>query len=228
MNDLQGALLGYRDLDNARHRVMLNVTQAITDAHTVADLARGVVEALSCLQGISVGFFGRPDATGRLRMEIGAGTGLAALADEGPGGPAGRRCRPRVDEAAHGPAEVAWRSGTIERCDSYAMDRPRHRARRRPVARRGAAPRLALQRGHPVGRPARFHDGAALLHARWPGYFASDAVMTMLRQIKQSLESALSEIEERPTLASGVSGYADRVSHIARLRTGAVRCSSSR
>ena len=45
MNDLQGALLGYRDLDNARHRVMLNVTAAITDAHTVADLARGAAAA---------------------------------------------------------------------------------------------------------------------------------------------------------------------------------------
>src|ERR1700749_2440375 len=121
MHALQGALLGYRDLDSARHRVMLSLTQAMTDARTVADLARGVVEALSCLQGVSGAFFGRPDATGRLRMEIGAGAGLEALAAEGP---AALRVRVGngVAEAAHPPAEVGCLTGPIERGASYSFD----------------------------------------------------------------------------------------------------------
>lgn len=222
MHDLQGALLGYRDLDNARHRVMLSVTQAMSDARTVADLARGVVEALSCLQGVSVAFFGRPDATGRLQMEIGAGAGLEALVDEGPDGlpvVAGHA----VTDTAHHPAEVAWLTGTIERCDSYVVDPD-------VAAETDAAPWRELARRHgwrsSVALPLSDRRGASvallMLHAYWPGYFASDAVMTMLRQVKQSLESALSEIEERPTLASAVSGYAERVDHITRLRNGSV------
>ncbi len=127
-----------------------------------------------------------------------------------------------ADEAAHGPAAVAWRSGSIERCDSYATE---------PGTDPDADPWRGVGRRHgwrsSVAIPLADRRGSTMallsLHARWPGYFASDAVMTMLRQIKQSLESALSEIEERPTLASGVSGYADRVSHIERLRTGAVQ-----
>jgi EAL domain-containing protein (putative c-di-GMP-specific phosphodiesterase class I) len=227
MHDLQGALLGYRDLDNARHRVMLSLTQAMTDARTVADLARGVVEALSCLQGVSVAFFGRPDATGRLRMEIGAGAGLEALADEGPDGlpvVAGHG----VDDTAH-PAEVAWLTGTIERCDSYVVD-PEAEGASDADADADAVPWRELASRHgwrsSVALPLSDRRGASIallmLHAYWPGYFASDAVMTMLRQVKQSLEAALSEIEERPTLASAVSGYADRVDHINRLRNGSV------
>jgi EAL domain-containing protein (putative c-di-GMP-specific phosphodiesterase class I) len=224
MHDLQGALLGYRDLDNARHRVMLSVTQAMTDARTVADLARGVVEALSCLQGVSVAFFGRPDATGRLRMEIGAGAGLEALAAEGPDGlpvVVGHG----VSDTAHHPAEVAWLTGTIERCDTYVVDPDDEGG-----AEADAVPWRELARRHgwrsSVALPLSDRRGASIallmLHAYWPGYFASDAVMTMLRQVKQSLEAALSEIEERPTLASAVSGYADRVDHITRLRNGSV------
>jgi EAL domain-containing protein (putative c-di-GMP-specific phosphodiesterase class I) len=223
MHDLQGALLGYRDLDNARHRVMLSLTHAMSDARTLADLARGVVESLSCLQGVSVAFFGRPDATGRLRMEIGAGAGLEAFVDEGPDGlpvVAGHG----VDDAAH-PAEVAWLTGTVERCDSYVVDPEVEGA-----AEADAVPWRELARRHgwrsSVALPLADRRGASIallmLHAYWPGYFASEAVMTMLRQVKQSLEAALSEIEERPTLASAVSGYADRVQHINRLHNGSV------
>jgi EAL domain-containing protein (putative c-di-GMP-specific phosphodiesterase class I) len=225
MHDLQGALLGYRDLDNARHRVMLNVTQAMSDARTVADLARGVVEALSCLQGVSVAFFGRPDANGRLSMEIGAGAGLEALAEEGPDGLPVVVGQGVTDDAVHHPAEVSWLTGSIERCDTYVVDPDIHDG---PDPETVPWRELARRHGwrSSVAIPLSDRRGASIallmMHAYWPGYFASEGVMTMLRQIKQSLESALSEIEERPTLSSAVSGYADRVSHITRLRNGSV------
>ena len=158
-------------------------------------------------------------------MEIGAGTGLEALAAEGPGGLPIVVGHGVADDGAHHPAEVAWLTGTIERCDSYVVD---------PANEDGseadAVPWRELARRHgwrsSVAIPLADRRGASIallmLHAYWPGYFASDAVMTMLRQIKQSLESALSEIEERPSLASAVSGYADRVDHISRLRNGSV------
>ncbi len=41
MQDLHGALLGYRDVDNSQHRAVLRVIRAVSDSRTVADLARG-------------------------------------------------------------------------------------------------------------------------------------------------------------------------------------------
>ena len=109
MEDLQGALLGYRDLDDAQHRVMLTVTRAISDARTVADLARGVLEALSCLDGISVGFFGRPDASGRLQFEIGAGVGLDAFVETVTHVGMASITTTNGDDPGQGPAGRAWR-----------------------------------------------------------------------------------------------------------------------
>ena len=217
MEDLQGALLGYRDLDDAQHRVMLTVTRAISDARTVADLARGVLEALSCLDGISVGFFGRPDASGRLQFEIGAGVGLDAF----------------VETVTH----VGMASITTTNGDDSGQGRPA--ARGAPASCSGATPtsptrapcrgvrRAAGSGGGPVspypsrtvaGRPGRCsrstRTGRATSRPR--------PRITMLEQIKQSFESALCDLEERPALASAVSGYADRAGHLKRLADGAV------
>jgi EAL domain-containing protein (putative c-di-GMP-specific phosphodiesterase class I) len=158
-------------------------------------------------------------------MEIGAGAGLEALAAEGPHGLPLVNGSATTEHDSQHPAEIAWLTGGIERCDSYAAA---------PEAEPGVGPDAAAWREQ--GRRQGWRSSVAIalsdrhgasialvmLHAYWPGYFASEAVMTMLRQIKQSLESELSEIEDRPTLASAVSGYEDRVSHIDRLRNGSV------
>ncbi len=217
MEDLQGALLGYRDLDNAQHRVMLTVTRAISDARTVADLARGVLEALSCLDGISVGFFGRPDASGRLQFEIGAGVGLDAFVEAVTHTGMASITTTNGDDSGQGPAGRAWRTGLVQRCDSYLTDpstAPWRATGRRFGWRASVAVPLADRRGQT--------RALLSLYAHWPGYFASEACITMLEQIKQSFESALCDLEERPALASAVSGYADRAGHLKRLADGAV------
>jgi EAL domain-containing protein (putative c-di-GMP-specific phosphodiesterase class I) len=217
MEDLQGALLGYRDLDNAQHRVMLSVTRAVSDARTVADLARGVLEALSCLEGISVGFFARPDEHGRLQFEIGAGVGLDAFVEGVRGAGMPPISTTHGDDAGQGPAGRAWRTGLVQRCDSYLTDpstAPWRATGRRFGWRSSVAVPLADRRGRT--------RALLSLYAHWPGFFASEACATMLEQIKASLEVALAELEERPALASAVSGFADRAGHLKRLADGAV------
>jgi len=60
------------------------------------------------------------------------------------------------------------------------------------------------------------------LHASWPGYFASTARRGMLEQVKQSVEAALAELEARPTLSTGISGFVHRSAHLERLASGEV------
>ena len=123
-----------------------------------------------------------------------------------------------TDLTGRGPAGRAWRTGLVQRCDSYLTDPttvPWRAMGRRFGWRSSVAVPLADRRGHT--------RALLSLYAHWPGYFASDACTAMLEQIKQSLESAsLSELEERPDLAPAVSGYVDRTSHLKRLADGAV------
>jgi EAL domain-containing protein (putative c-di-GMP-specific phosphodiesterase class I) len=218
MSDLHGALLGYRDVDSADNRVLLQVIQAVADARTVADLARGVVESLSCLDGMEVCFFGRTDECDRIQYEIGAGSGFEAVAalTALSGQPL---VRATDDEAeGQGPLGRAWRSGEVQRCDSYETDPtvvPWRPTARRFGWRSSAAVPLAGQRGST--------RAVLSLQANVPGYFASEARRALLEQVKQGVERTLAALEARPDLASGVSGYADRSTHLSRLARGEVQ-----
>lgn len=217
MDDLHAALLGYRDFDNAQSRVMLRVVEATAEARTVVDLARGLLEALACLDGIVVGFFARPDASGAIQFEFGAGQGLDEfVAEVNTNGPMFVTTEPDAPRG-QGPMGRAWRSGEIQRCDSYATD---------PTTAlwRSFAERSGWRSGVSVPLADRHGATRALLtlHARLPGYFASETRTAMLEQVKRTFERALADLEERPSLTSGVSGYVDRRSHLARLAAGDV------
>ena len=82
MSDLHGAVLGYRDMDAAEMRVLLEVLRVAADSATVADLSRGLVEALAGLDGVSIVMFARPDADGRMETELGGGPDLELFLSE--------------------------------------------------------------------------------------------------------------------------------------------------
>ncbi len=205
---LSSALLGYRDVDEAQHQVMLQVVDAVSRARTVADLARSLVEALSGLAGIQTCFFARADAQGRIVNEAGAGVTFDAFVDE-----VMRQGAPLVRTTAdypegQGAMGRAWRSGLVERCDSYQTD-PTVAPWRDLAARYGWRANASVPLSDSRGRT----HALLSVHARWPGYFATPSRMAMLRQVKGAVERALGTLEERPTLASGVSGYLERSSH---------------
>ena len=152
--DLHGVLQGYRDLEIAQSRVLVRVSEVVSAARTVADLARGVLEALSLLDGTVSVFIGRPDDADDFLFEAGAGDGVEELISwlQAPDAP---RC---VGLGHHprgpGPAGRAWRSGEIVRSDSYLTD-----PSTASVAEVGRAVWLALLRRRPARRRRR---GAAV------------------------------------------------------------------
>ncbi|NUR08600.1 MAG: EAL domain-containing protein [Nocardioidaceae bacterium] len=211
--DLQGAVEGYRDVDERQAEVLLDVLSVVSDAATVTDLSRLLVETLGDLEGIEVVIFARPDAKGRMEHEVGGGPGFGRfLTDVGGLG------YPEVstsDELATGlgPIGRAWRSGDIERSDSMKTD-PTTRPWWEFSERLGWASSAAVPLVDGHGRPRALLS----LQARYSGYFAPESRGTLLRQVKRAAERALTDLEDRPTLATGVRGFAERARHLSLLR----------
>lgn len=217
MSDLHGALLGYRDVDDTRHRVMLAVLEAVADAHTVSDLVGGVLSALASLDGIAVCLFGRLGRDGRLAHEFGAGAGFEQFVTQA----VQRDYAPVTvvsgDRTGQGPMGRAWRSGEIERCDSLRTD---------PTAApwRELAVALGWEASASVPLMDRSGRSRAMLslQAYRSGFFSTSGRASMLDQVKRVMERALSDIEARPTMGAAVTGYVDRTAHVAYLAAGDV------
>lgn len=185
-HDLQGTLLGYRDVVAGHARAMMRVSRVVTEADTIADLARGVLEALTGLEGVVAGFFGRPDPEGRFQFEIGTGEGVEAFV----AGPAGQIGAPITtlsgESSGQGPTGRAWRTRAIELSDAYLLD---------PTT----AP------WHEIGRRFNWHASTAVplvdgygdprailnLYAAWAGYFSHPDRLALIAQVKQMMEPAL-------------------------------------
>ena len=209
MKDLHGALLGFRDLDAVQNDDELRVLEAASSARTVADLARSVVEALAGMDGMRVCFFMRADAQGHVVNEIGAGPAFGAFVEDARNGRTPLVMTSGAMPEGRGAIGRAWRSGQVERVHSYQTDPT-------VVPWREAAERYGLA-GHasvPLTDPRGVTRALLSLHARWPGFFASESRLAMLGQVKSVVERALTDLEERPALASGVSAYGDRSTHL--------------
>jgi EAL domain-containing protein (putative c-di-GMP-specific phosphodiesterase class I) len=217
MRDLHGSLLGYRAMDSAQNRVMLELISAVSEARTVADLSQGLVDGLSHLDGMAVCFFARPDESGWIQYETGAGEGFEEfLRDVTVNG------QPLVTTQStangQGPLGRGWRTGDVQLCHSYQRDPttvPWRALTRRFGWRSSAAVPLVDRRGKPRAMLS--------LQSHFPGYFASEARVAMLEQVKSAAERALADLEDRPTLTTGVSAYGDRASHLAKLAAGEVQ-----
>ncbi len=215
--DLHSVLRGYRDIDAAQAVVMMRVNEVVSEARTVADLARGVLDAVSCLDGMVAGFLGRPDMDGAFQFEVGAGDPVDAfmvdvLQQDAPA------ITIRDGQAAgSGPTGQAWRTGTIVRSDSYLTD-PATAPWRRWGERFGWRSSVAV----PLSGPHGESRALFAFYARWPGYFAHPPRQAMFVQLKQVVERALAALESVAGPGAGVSGFADRGSHIAMLDRGQV------
>lgn len=225
LDDLTGALGGYRDVHAEQSEAIVEVARVVSAAGTVRDLAQGVLDTLSVLPGVRACLFGRPDAQGRFQFELGAGEGAAAFLTSGPPTPAAPTDRADTppmtigDQAVTGlgPAGRAWRSGRIECSLSYLTDpttAPWHDLGRRYGLRSSAAVPLTDAEGRPRALLA--------VYASHPGYFSSAARTTFLRQLRQVVEQALVRLETSPVVASAVTSFADRTAHQARLHAGEV------
>ncbi len=217
MSELHGALLGYRDVDDAQHTVMLRVLEAVGDARTVSDLAGDVVDALGSLDGMALCLFARTGADGRLRHEFGAGPGFAGFAAEA----AAREHAPVTttagDPTGDGPMGRAWRTGRVQTSDSLGTDPS-------TTPWRGLTDQLGLQSSASIPLVDRGGRTRALLSLQsyHPGFFASPARAALLDQTQRVTQRALTDLEERPTMGAGVSSFVDRTSHLADLAAGRV------
>lgn len=216
MADLHGALQGYRDVDMAQARVMMQLSRSVAQARTVADLARGVLEALSLLDGMVAVFLIRPDTAGIFRFEAGAGTGVQELV-----GLMEQPSSPVVSSLAESPlgsgnAGRAWRTGDIICSDSLLSDPAT--APWRPWAERfGWRASAAVPLTRVDGTP----QALLSLCAEWPGYFSYASRAAMLHQVKEVVERALEHLEQEPHTAA-VQRYGARATHLELLRAGEV------
>lgn len=218
VEDLQGSLAGYRDVDAAHHQAMMRIHDAVSSAGTVPDLVHGVLEACTGVDGIEAGFFGRPDARNVFLFEMGIGPNaeefMGELEQQGP-----LTISVLSDDVrGRGPSGRAWRSGRIERSDAYLTDpttAPWHRLGERLGWRSSAAV--------PISSPQGQMRALLSLYSSWPGFFSTREREAMLLQVKQMLESALAALEARGTVASGVRAYSTRASYLSKLSHGEVR-----
>ncbi|MGA9746569.1 MAG: EAL domain-containing protein [Nocardioides sp.] len=217
MGDLRGALRGFRDLDASQSRVLGRVAQVTAEARTVPDLARGVLRVVTRLDGLVTGFFGRSDSEGRLTFEVGEGKDMQAFVDEVTG------ARPPTITAhlpprhGLGPTGRAWRSGSIERSDTFDRDpttAPWHGMARELGLRSVAAVPLSDDLGMP--------RAMLTLYSRWPGYFASEGRQLMLEQLRRMVEHALLDLGSTASLGAAVRPIVERSAHLRRLERGEV------
>lgn len=215
--DLQGALLGYREVDAEQARVLERVNVLATQVETVADLARGVLDALAELDGLADAFFGRPDRRGNFQFEVAVGPGAASFLADAARHDVEPITTSATDLTGQGPAGRAWRNRTMERSDAYLLDpttAPWHALGRRVHWRSSAAIPLLDAHGAP--------RALLSLYARWPGYFAYSGRVSFLGLLRLAVEQALTRLEVRPGPASAILVFADRKAHLERLDRGAV------
>jgi EAL domain-containing protein (putative c-di-GMP-specific phosphodiesterase class I) len=218
MDDLQAALSGYRDVDVALQDALLRVSEAIASAGTVPDLVLGVINACTELDGVSAGFFGRPDAREIFQFELGVGAGAEEFMSQ-----IARREPLTItvlgDEASgQGPSGRSWRLRSIERSDSYLTD-PSTAPWHELGARLGWRSSVSVPICDALGDPRALLS----LYSYYPGFFATPARQAMLQQVRRLLERALGALEARGGPAAAVRPYVTRSSYLARLHRGEVQ-----
>ena len=217
MKDLHGALLGFRDLDAVQNDVLLRVLEAASvgpHGRRPRALRRGRAGGHGRHAGLLLHARRRSGAGGERDRR---GSRLRCVRR---GRPA-RQAQPVLTSgsmpAGQGAIGRAWRSGQVQRVHSYQTD-PTVAPWREAAERYGWRANASV----PLTDPRGVTRALLSLHARWPGFFASESRLAMLEQVKSVVERALTDLEERPTLASGVSAYGERSTHLQLLAEGRV------
>ncbi len=215
--DMKGALLGYREIDAEQSRVLQRVNAVAASAETVADLARGVLDAVADLDGIADCFFGRPGEDDLFQFEVAVGPGAEAFISGASRAGALPITVTSTSESGMGPAGRAWRTRVVQRSDAYLAD-----------------PSTALW--HELGRRFHWRSSAAVplvdhggtarallsLYASWPGYFAYSSRVSFLALLQQTVSQALDRLETQSGTASGILVFAERNAYLDMLERGDV------
>lgn len=215
--DLRLHLRGYQEVAASISKVTAGGGAVAGQASTLADLVRGVLDALVQIPGVVFAYFGRPDSDGIFQFE--------SIATATSGSPAPGRLPEGLPLAVDsstaawraGPTGRAWLSGEITRSDSYLDDastEPWHDVGRRFGFRSNVAIPLTDSNGLPHGLIAIF--------ATRPGMFADQAHMLAAEQVRRFTEQALVRLESQQLFAGATTALADRSQHLEKLARGEV------
>ena len=183
--DLQAQTSSYRKIEEDRMRALTEIDRLASTADSLADLLSDTLLVLSGLDGMIGGFFSRPDAKGRMQIEV-VGPGAihgyveAITRDEIP-----LFSISVADVPGQGPAGRAWRDGQVTRCDNFEVD-----ASTAPWKSIANALGVASSVAIPLLDEAGQSKALVSLYAATPGYFSSMGQRTFAEHLQQVLSLA--------------------------------------
>jgi len=189
IRDLAWQMEAYQQLQAARNKVLVDITQLAWKADSYTDLIGNAAKVLGAHEEIVGCSFGRPDKQGLFRFESVSGSSvesyLAAL-EQSEAGPimTGNRAQGR------GPTGRAWYSGKVEHCINFATD-----ARMSPwrvlAEQRGIRSSAAI----PLCQPDAAPMAVLTLYSAFPGGYTAPDQLAFVSQLQNLLVFAIARIE---------------------------------
>ncbi|AOU97940.1 hypothetical protein BI364_08170 [Acidihalobacter yilgarnensis] len=187
--DVQTQLESYAAISEARNEALRRIDALSWRATRFADLAQGVVEALTGLDEVAAVTIGRPNADDVFTFEFVAGNAFKAYLEMLAEG----RSQPIKTDASpegQGPTGRAWRSGQIERCLNYATD-PRLAPWREVAQTMGVYSNAAV----PLAAPDNLPQAVLTLYSPYPGGYCAREPRRLLEHLHQVLGLSLPRLE---------------------------------
>ena len=193
--DLQAQTSSYRKAEEDRMQALTEIDRLATTTDGLTDLLGNTLLVLSGLDGMIGGFFSRPDAKGRMQIEVvgrGAIQGYvdAITRDEAP-----LFSISAADATGQGPAGRAWRNGQVTRSDNFEAD-----ATTQPWKSIATSLGIAASVAIPLLDEAGQSRALLSLYAGKPGYFSSMGQRTFAEHLQQVLSLATLRFQHRRTV----------------------------
>ena len=193
--DLQAQTSSYRKIEEERMRILTEIDSLVSTAEGLTDLLGNTLLLLSGLDGFIGGFFSRPDAKGRMQVEV-VGPGPihgyveAISRDEVP-----LFSISAADTTGQGPAGRAWRSSQVIRCDNFAGDAM-------TLPWKSTAKNFGIEASVAIPLLDEAGQSRALLslYATKPGYFSSIGQRAFAEHLQQVLSLATLRFQRRRTV----------------------------
>ncbi|SDC96861.1 EAL domain-containing protein [Paraburkholderia lycopersici] len=186
--DLACQLEAYEELQEARQRVVLEVTQLAWAAQSYSELIRRLVGILGSLEEVAACAIGRPDHMGILRFEAVSGERMARYLAAGE--QSNYSISIREDVTGQGPAGRGWRSGKPERVLNFQTD-PCAAIWRDAARREGFRSSVSI----PIRDPG--HDPLAILslYSPFPGGYSGAGQCLFVDLLQTVLGFAIARIQ---------------------------------
>jgi EAL domain-containing protein (putative c-di-GMP-specific phosphodiesterase class I) len=196
--DIEHQISAARGVNDATAALSAAIDRVLTETTTFADMVNGVLATLGKLPGDVRGMFGRLDAEELFQVEFVIGNVADIIVRSAD---LSRMRRFAVAAAGPGPsnpARRAWLSGKIERCDSWARDD-------RMASWRDIGERLRIRSS--VAVPVRTLSGRTFavltLYSRWPGYFATSQLSSLLHHAQLLLSIGIERVKSYQVVPLG-------------------------